>query len=676
MISQFSPDPFLMQSQLQKNPQPAGLLLLWWPVFLSIGIGWFFCLDTIPQRWLGPGLLGSIIALISASRRWRYNTVWRWLMHGLFAAALGFCLIQWETQRADIAVLHYPSFSQPLQGTIESAEKARGGWRVVLKDVTFQKDENARYQKEEYDTRNHYRLRISIKQKNFIPEFGSRIALKASLIAPSPALLPGMFDFRRYAFYQGFSGYGYSNAPVTVLERPKTAFPTLDHYRQYIAQRVKVFLEKTKLKPPVAVAGLTTALLNGQRAGIDKVSEENMQRSGLQHLISISGLHVSLLAGLVFFVVRLGLALSMHLALTWPIKKIAAGVALVTIVIYMLIIGLSAPTVRSVLMTSVVLMAVILDREAITLRLVAIAAILILLIEPESLITPGFQMSFSAVAALVVFYQKSIGFWQNPRWRQNIFYRILFVFMGSAATTIVASIATAPLAIYHFQQLPLLSVIANALVTPIMAFVVMPASLLAYLTLPFDYLGQWMVWYMGWGVEKILQIAAWVAQSDMALWRVRGLQTPHIVLITFGTLWLMLIKAKKAWLGLVPIIAGLVAAFFTPQPVLALIPSAGRAVIYAPLHGDTVYYDGRLDKFTQDLLVQYLAKDKAEPLPLGIKLPKDIYIARTIEELNSLCGRPERIIVTRWYMDQKCKGKEIIDRHQLNEYREGIVVVY
>lgn len=658
-----------MQSEWRKNPQPAGLLLLCWPVFLSMGIGSFFLMDHPPVWWTMPFLLLGIIGVALATKRLRYETWWVWIMHGLFAFALGFCLIQFCTAMVNVSPLYYPEYNVPVSGVITHAEFSRGGWRLVLDDATVTKPE--KYQDRE--PRN-YRLRVTVRSKNFKPEMGSRIALKASLIAPSPPLLPGMFDFRRHAFYQEFSGYGYSNSPVTVIEQPEHDRYWLEDYRHFLGRRITALLKQTSYEPQVSVIGVTQAFLNGQRAGIDKQTEKDLQRSGLQHLISISGVHVSLLAGIVFFTVRFLLALSMRLALSWPIKKIAAFVALLAILFYMAVIGLSAPTVRSVLTTGIVLIAVMLDREAITLRLVALAALMILIVEPESLITPGFQMSFAAVIALVVFYQKTMHFWQKPFWRDGVVNRLLFVLCGSIATSLVASTATAPFVLYHFQQLPLLSVVANLLVTPLMAFVVMPASLLAYLTLPFDMVGSWAMLYMGWGIEKILQIAHWTAGQNVAVWRMRGLMNWQIVLISLGLLWILLQSGRYVWFGLLPIAIAFAGLFVIKTPVLALIPTSSRTVIYAPADETVVYYDGRMDKFTQDLLTQFLTKERAEPLPEG-KLPSDIYIARDIPELDKICDRPETMIISRWYIDQRCKGKTIIDRNSLKRAKTGIVIL-
>jgi competence protein ComEC len=533
------------------------------------------------------------------------------------------------------------------------------------------------------DPHSRYRVRVAIRHADYTPVIGSTITVKASLIPPSPSLLPGMFNFKRHAHFQRLSAYGYSMSPVTVVEDAQKTWPSLlERYRQYLAERVALLMQDMDFEPHQSIVGLTMALLNGQRAGIDKISSAHMQRSGLQHLISISGYHVSLMAGIIFFAVRFLLALSMQITLRYPIKKIAAMVALIGIILYMCVVGFTAPTVRSVIMSGVVLLAVMMDREAITVRMVALSALLILVIQPKSLITPGFQMSFAAVAALVVFYQKTQIWWLHSFWRSNIITRLLFILAGSVGTTMVATIATAPFAVYHFQQLPMLSVIANMLVTPVMGLIVMPASILVYLTIMFDGAGHLALLYMGYGVEKTLEIAALVSQSDYALWRMRGLETAHVVAMTLGGIWLMVMPKKWAWAGLIPVMVAMVCAMFTPQPVLALLPTAKRTIIYAPKQGDVIYHEGKLDKFSKELLLQFLVKSKTQVLTHDILLPDDVYVARDIADIDTLCERPESIIVTRWYVDHDCaehalmkKGKTIIDRFALQEQETGIIIL-
>ncbi len=654
----------------RKNAQPAGNVLLWWPVFLSCGIGVFFNVQYTPPIWLGLVAIAGILSLVTVTRRWRFETPWVWIMHGLFAIALGFTVMQMRHAMVETDLLNYPEFNIPISGLITDAEDGKSGWKVTLDQAQLTLPEKYRNK-----VTKQYRLRITTRGKDFTPVMGSHVSLRASLIAPSPPLLPGMFDFRRHAFYDEMSGYGYSNSPVTVLDKPAYSFYPLENYRHYIARRVKMLLGQTGLEPQNSVTGMTTAFLNGQRAGIDTQSQRDMQYAGLQHLISISGVHVSMLAAIVFFVTRFLLALNMRLALTWPIKKIAAGCALVAIILYMSVIGLSAPTVRSVLTTGVVLIAIMLDREAITLRLVAIAAIIILLCEPESLITPGFQMSFAAVIALVVFYQKTIGFWQHEIWRRSVLYRPLFVLTGSIATSLVATAATAPFVLYHFQQLPVLSVISNLLVTPVMTFIVMPGTLLAYLLLPFDTLGFYAVYYMGWGIAQILAVAHWTAAQDAALWRMNGVATWQVIAASVGALWMLLQQGRLIWFGLLPLSLAISGMLWVQQPILALIPTASRAIIYAPPDENIIYAEGKLDKFTKQLLQQYLKKDAVVAWESDKPPPKDVYIARDIPELETICSRPEKVIVSRWYIDQKCRGKTIIDRHALKRAREGIVVI-
>jgi competence protein ComEC len=673
-----------MQSPQFKNQQPAGLLMIWWPVFLGLGIGAFFYMPRdFGGTYLGFRLLAFAFMLYIWPFPRRDHLVWRWISHGLIAASLGLSLIQWTDSRIKIEPLDYPVFGRLVTGKIESTEFIDKGWRVVLRDVKIAPSPHVIHRDNKVFQQPVYRVRIAIRHKDFRPEIGSTISVKASLIPPSYPLMPGMFDFRRHAYFQRLSAYGYSMSPVIIEQANITekkffgGGSLLERYRQYLSQRVDILMHDMKFEPHQSVVGLTMALLNGQRAGIDKKSGADMQRSGLQHLISISGFHVSLMAGIIFFCVRFLLALSMRITLHYPIKKIAAAVALIGIILYMFIVGLTAPTVRSVITSGIVLIAVMMDREAITVRMVALAASLILIFEPESLITPGFQMSFAAVAALVVFYQKTQHWWRHTFWRHNIMTRLLLILAGSVATTMVATIATAPFAVYHFQQLPVLSIIANMMVTPVMGLIVMPASILVYLTIMFDGAGSLTLLYMGYGVEKILDIASLISQSDYALWRMRGIETPHVVIMTIGGIWLMVMKTRVAWLGLIPVLCAMCAAMWTPTPVVALLPTDKRTIIYAPRNEDVIYHEGKLDKFSKDLLLQNLVKSRVaplpNPLPSELAFPDNIYIARDITDLKNVCARPERIIITRWYVDDMCEGKTIIDRFALQEAEHGLI---
>ncbi|MBC6417251.1 MAG: ComEC/Rec2 family competence protein, partial [Rhodospirillales bacterium] len=244
---------------------------------------------------------------------------------------------------------------------------------------------------------------------------------------------------------------------------------------------------------------------DGQTAALALTPEalqEAYRRPGLAHLLAISGLHVGLIATIFFFSLRALLALSPSLALNWPIKKIAALVTAVLLPFYLPMVGASVPTQRACLMTLVVLAAVLLDRRAISMRLVAVAALVVLALAPESLLTASFQLSFAAVTALVAAYEV----WQlrRPGWKggAGLRSRLLLYFLGVLASSMIATLSTAPFAAYHFHRLALYGLAANLLAVPLTAFWIMPFCLLSYLLLPLG-LEQFALTPLGWGLEVL-----------------------------------------------------------------------------------------------------------------------------------------------------------------------------
>lgn len=457
-----------------REAQPADVLILWLPVFLMMGMDLYFALPREPATPFLLGLLMGVCACIAVTRRWRDTQLWRWGAAIALRITLGLSLAQFRTFQLATPLLTENMWGVHVAGTIQSAERAGAGWRVVLKDTVL----NGKTDKK-------YTLRLSIRKRGGDYSIGGKLEANAGLMPASPPFVPGMFDFQRHAYFNNIGGYGYVTRVLSyVPPQDKAEEFFLERYREWLSGKVYNVLAQPE-------AGIVTALLNGQRAGISQATTNSLQASGLQHIISISGLHVGLMAGVVFYFVRLLLACSMTLALRLPIKKIAAMVAMVAIILYMFIVGLSPPTVRSVIMTSIVLLAIIVDREAINLRIVAIAAILILVWQPESVLDIGFQLSFAAVVGLVAFFQATQSFWRHETWQSSILMKIMRVFLMTIATSLIATFATAPLTLVHFQKIPVLSMLANILATPAITFLIMPGTFLAYLLTPFGIVGVW-----------------------------------------------------------------------------------------------------------------------------------------------------------------------------------------
>lgn len=438
-----------------RDPQPADNIILWLPVFLALGMGLCFYLPIQPSLYAGVAGIGLVLLAIAASFSWRYVPAWRWVAVGFGAFFLGLLLAQTHTHAIKLNLLGKRVWSSEITGTISSFERVGQGWKIVVDKTTLPNDPQ------------EYVFRLTLRQKGFKPKIGGRVTVKASLMPPSSSLVPGSYDFRRHAFFHNLSGYGYVTKIISYQPPKAKDNNYLETYRDWLTDQVYAVVQQPE-------AGIVTAMLNGQRAGISRKTTTIMQQSGLQHVISISGLHVGLLAITVFYISRLLMAMSMNLSLRCPIKKIAACLALVSINFYLLIVGATPPTLRAVIMSSMALFAIMLDREPIQMRVVALSALFILCLQPNSLIDIGFQMSFAAVIGLVAFYQQTRDFWTRAFWRKTLIMKAVRALAVTAITSVIATIVTAPLVLLYFQQIPLLSILSNLLATAPITFLIMP----------------------------------------------------------------------------------------------------------------------------------------------------------------------------------------------------------
>jgi competence protein ComEC len=277
----------------------------------------------------------------------------------------------------------------------------------------------------------------------------------------------------------------------------------------------------------------------------------------LAHLLSISGLHMVLVAGTIVGALRYALALIEPLALRVPARKVAAVVAIAVAAGYMLLAGATVPTQRAFIMIAIALLAVIVDRDPVSMRLLAWAALVVLTLRPESILGASFQLSFAAVTALIAVYE-------TPAVRARLrvaaaddpLRRIGGYVLGVAATTLIASVATTPFAAFHFQTVPTYGVLANLLAVPVTAFWIMPAGLLSVLAMPLGF-DAWTVPVMAAGIDVVLWIAHAAASLPGASVALSILPTAFLALVALGGLWLALWQRPWRWAGLAPITFGI-----------------------------------------------------------------------------------------------------------------------
>jgi competence protein ComEC len=558
---------------------------LWLPVLLGIGAAFYFSLLREPPLFLTGIFLGGVAVLALRLLIWVRKGKKSELLFLLFlvAAALfwigaGFALAQARTHFLATPMLEREIGPVKLMGRVKALdEKEAGkGWVAVLDQVSLES-----YRKLPPPEKRPNSIRLSGRGE---PSFaaGDTVDLLAKLRPASSPLAPGGFDFQRFYYFEGIGANAIALGKVTVRETAQDGF-FLERLRQKIAARIDAVL-------PPRIAAITTALMTGERAAISEDDWTALRGSGLAHIISISGLHVALFAAPVFFFVRLFLAAIPPLALNYPIKKIAAAVALVSCALYVALVVPSVPTYRALMMTGIALIAIMTDRSPFSLRLLSFAAIVVLVFSPESVWSASFQMSFAAVLALV-----AVADWMRPYWsewaRHAGFFRKAGLYLGGALlTTCVASLATAPFSSFHFQQIASYSVLGNGLAMPLSGLVIMPMMIAVFLAMPFG-LEFYPLQAMGWGIEKMLDVAHEVTALPGSVIETPVWPFSALVALVFAGLFLFLLNGKLRAIAVVPFLLFLVLlAGGEARPVVQVSPS-GKLILVRD--GDTVILSSR-----------------------------------------------------------------------------------
>jgi competence protein ComEC len=573
--------------------------VLWLPVFLGLGIGLYFALPEEPPIWLG--LLGMAV---STAFGWlgRRRAVPLVAALGVGVLALGFSAAQWRTVAVQAPVLDHRLGPTNVAGRVVGVEVLPGASRVTLERLRIGRLSPAR-------TPERLRVRLGGKQPRLIP--GDWIRVRAILSPPPPPAAPGAFDFQRQSYFRQLGAVGFSLGSATVEEHHRAegfaAFGfALERLRQRISERVVAGIDGT----PGAIAA---ALMTGSRGAIPAEVMANIRDSGLAHLLAISGLHIGLVAGIVFFGLRGILALVPPLALRYPIKKWAAMAAIAGAFAYALIAGATVPTQRAFLMIGLVLLAVLFDRRGLSMRLVAWAAFAILLFRPESLLGASFQMSFAAVVALVAVYEvvrdrRRLDEAGPPSWPR----RALHYLGGVGLTTLIAGSATAPFAIYHFNRFAVFGLAANLVAVPVTALWIMPWAVAAFLLMPFG-LESMALAPMGLGIEVVVRVAETVAAWPGAVTLVPAMPVWGLAAIGLGGLWLCLWRCPwRAW-GLAGVAVGLAAVAVTVPPDV-LVDGGGRLMAVRSASGTFAVSTRRTGRFNRGVWLRRVGQNAEAPL--------------------------------------------------------------
>ncbi len=540
---------------------------LWIPVLVGLGASVYLALPAEPSAILPIVVLAGLGAMGWVGRA----NPWTLLLAAFLGCiALGFGAATLRAHLVATPVLAKRLASTQVEGRLLAVESRPGNVvRLTLGNPVIAAATPASTPR---------RVRITLRQGDAssapLLAAGMRVRLRATLMPPPPPAVPGAYDFGRDLWFQGIGATGFGFGRVEVLDgggRDGTFASWLMGVRQGLAERIAAPL-------PQSEGAIAAALIVGLRGEVPREVESAWRDSGLAHILSISGLHVSLAAGLIFALIRGGLALIPSVALRHPIKKWAAGAALATALVYLFLSGADTPVQRSVLMAGLALTGVMLDRPAISLRLVAWAALTILLLFPESVANASFQMSFAAVVALIAGFEVLAEPLRRLRGeRPGLARRASHYFLGIALSTILASIATLPFGLYHFNRAVNYALLANMIGVPITGLVVMPAAILGLVAMPFG-LEAWPLRLMGWGISVVDAIAHWVAQLPGAVTSTGAIPVAALAFAVLGGLWLCLWRQPWRLGGLAFLVMALAWAG-TSRPPNLIVDGDARLVL-------------------------------------------------------------------------------------------------
>lgn len=625
-----------------------GRLMPWAPVAFGGGIALYFSADHEPS-WLAAAAVLAGCAVLTFFARRRPVAFAVCIMST--AVAAGFAVVAARAAWIAHPVLDRSSFGASIRGFVESREERERTDRIVIWVHAFDNNRGGIAPE---------RVRLSVK-RGAAPAVGEFVSLKARLNPPPAAARPGGYDFARDLYFQRIGAVGFVTGEIKIEAAPIQSSISV-RYAAFVESVRDGIDRRIRAVAPGDAGAIASALITGKRDAISAPVNDAMYISSLAHVLSISGYHMALVTGVVFFSIRALLALVPGLSSRRPIKKWSAIAALAAAAGYLALSGAEVATQRAFVMTAIILAGVMIDRAALTLRTLAVAAVVVLLISPQAVVHPSFQMSFAATLALVATYERGIP-WAMASANTSAGARVALWGGRQIATLILASLvaglATTPYAAFHFHRAAPYGVLANLLAMPIVSAWVMPAGLVALIAVPFGFDGPlWRL--MAAGIDWMTAAAMWVASLPGSVGRVPAFGTNVLLIATCGLVVLCLLRSRLRWVGapLLALACGLV--LVSPRPDV-LISGTGDAVAVRAADGKLSIIrlegnpfavqewlaadaDGRVSKDTK--LKDGFSCDDAGCIA-KLSTGTIVAVARTPDALVDDCKRAALVVTTR-----------------------------
>jgi competence protein ComEC len=557
-------------------------LFLLVPVLFGTGAALWLAAPREPQIW---ALLSLLVVASAIAFRIRPSITGVAVATSIALLAAGALWIGFQAARGGGPAVVERTGPLNVRATIARMEHRPGDQlRLTLRDITI-----AQALPEAVPRKLRITLRPS-QHRGVVVGPGARIQIRAILMPLPDAAMPGGYDFSRRAFFEGLGGLGFALSSPRLLSEPDENASVIEALQARIDQLRLDIRGRIHASLSGAEAAVAAALIVGQRADIPDHVRETLRVAGLAHILAISGLHMALLAGGVFFAVRAGLALMPPIALRVSTRKLAALAGLAAALLYLFLSGATVATQRAFVMAAIVFAAMLLDRPALTLRAVALAALVVLVIDPKAAAQAGFQMSFAATAALVAVYEvlrrrREQFNGGSTLWRSAWLWPVRLA-AGLAVTSLVAGAATGPIAAFHFNHMASFGLIGNVVAMPILTFATMPLGALALMLMPFG-LEPVALYPMGQSIAAIIGVSEWVQSLPRSDLIIAAMPEAVLPLILLSGCWLIIWTHPVRYAGLAgfAIAAVLVATARAPD---MLISRDGRMAAIASVEENDV----------------------------------------------------------------------------------------
>ena len=645
-------------------------LTLWLPVGIGIGIViWQF-----GGASAAPGLLSLAIAVgLFALLAKPHSRSRRFLGMAAVAILLGFGLISLKSTAVTQPVLA-KIWIGDFYGRIEAVENLTAREVVRLRLGTDGQGELPPV----------VRVNLTPEQYQSTFQVGAVIRLRARLMPPAGPTLPGGYDFARRSWFQQIGATGSALGTVTLIEPARTN-AMFSARREQLTQHIL-----TSMLPDAGAIG--AALVTGDQGHISEADAQAMRDSGLAHLLSISGLHVTAVVGFIFIAVSRLLSLSSWLALRISVPIYAAAAALGALA-YTLLTGAEVPTIRSCIAALLVLVALALGRDALTLRLVAFGALIVLLFWPEALAGPSFQLSFAAVATIVILHELPLVKRFAERRDELTLYRLARGVVSLVLTGLAIEIVLAPIALFHFHKTGLYGAFANVVAIPMTTFVIMPLEALA-LALDLVGLGGPFWWLAGQGILAILALAHFVSGLPGAVSMMPEMPIWSYAAFWAGALLFGLLQTDIRYVGIPIFLIGIAGMVLAPRPDI-LVTGDGKHLALVAADGKVSLLRVKAGDFVRDMISEK-AGSNAVATPIeqwpGARCTSDnciisiaapnrtwtILATRTAYqvpavEMAAACRRVDIVMSDRW-LPQSCRPKWIKADRRLLEQTGGLAI--